>query len=48
MQFAPVRRLPDGALAAVELRMRGTHHTRIHQTEDLLRAASLMLSLIHI
>ncbi len=42
MQFAPVRRLPDGSLAAVELRMRGTHHTRIEKTEDLLRAASLM------
>ena len=42
MQFAPVRRLPDGALAAVELRLRGTHHTRIDQAEDLLRAANLM------
>ncbi|GAA1877967.1 EAL domain, c-di-GMP-specific phosphodiesterase class I (or its enzymatically inactive variant) [Williamsia serinedens] len=42
MQFAPVRRLSDGALAAAELRLRGTHHTRIDQTEDLLRAAGLM------
>ena len=42
MQFAPVRRLSDGALAAVELRLRGAYHARIDQTEDLLRAASLM------
>ncbi|MGZ8177792.1 EAL domain-containing protein [Williamsia sp. SKLECPSW1] len=42
MQFAPVRRLSDGALAAAELRLRGTQHTRIGRTEDLLRAAALM------
>lgn len=42
MQFAPVRRLSDGALAAVELQVRGLAGSAMGTAEALRRAARLM------
>ncbi|MAU83787.1 DICT sensory domain-containing protein [Gordonia sp. Z-3] len=42
MQFAPVCRLTDGALAAVELQLRGPSGTRLGTADALRRAARLM------
>lgn len=42
MQFAPVRRLSDGALAAVELQVRGLAGSAMGTAESLRRAARLM------
>ncbi len=42
MQFAPVCRLSDGALAAVELQLRGPSGTRLATAAALKRAARLV------
>lgn len=42
MQFAPVRRLDDGALVAAALRLRGGESSSARMAEDLRRAARLM------
>ena len=42
MQFAPVCRLSDGALAAVELQLRGPAGTRLATAAALKRAARLV------
>ncbi|SNT30050.1 EAL domain-containing protein [Rhodococcoides kyotonense] len=42
MQFAPVRRLDDAALAAVELQLRGPDGTALASAEAVRRAAQMM------
>ncbi|WP_207840736.1 DICT sensory domain-containing protein [Williamsia soli] len=42
MQFAPVRRLADGALAAVELQVRGVAGSALSSADALRRATRLM------
>lgn len=42
MQFAPVRRLEDGALAAAALQLRGRASSSVRTSEELRRAARLM------
>ncbi len=42
MQFAPIRRLSDGALAAAELQVRGPSGSALGTAESLRRAARMM------